>query len=143
MDKKELFIQQNLSIPLHEIVITTGRSGGPGGQHVNVTNTKVTIHWNVQTTKALSDAQRMRVLEKLKTHISDDGNLVIHSSESRSQLHNKRAALDRLVNLVRCALHVPKKRTATKVPASVVRARRETKERRSLTKKLRSKIVLD
>ncbi len=124
-------------IPLHEIEITSSRSGGAGGQHVNKTNTRITVRWNAKNSVALDDEQKARVLEKLQSTLTTDGDLIIHSSESRSQEHNKKAALDRLNTIVNKALVVPKKRRATKISKTAHEKRLQSKARHSMIKKLR------
>lgn len=142
--EKDIFIKNGLTIPVHEVEITTSRSGGPGGQHVNKSDTRVSIRWNVYNTKVLSDEQKMRVLNNLKARLTSAGDLIISSSESRSQLQNKEAALTRLSQELRTALHVPKKRTKTRVSQAKKEERVHAKRQRAEIKKMRSKkIVLD
>ncbi len=137
--KHDIPIKNGIVIPGHEVEITASRSGGAGGQHVNKTSTRITVRWNVKTTSALTDEQKERVLAKLESHLTADGDLIIHSSESRSQDQNKRMALDRLAYQVRAALHVPKKRMATKVSKGAKETRLQSKSRRGFIKKMRSK----
>jgi len=126
-------------IPNHEVEIATSRAGGPGGQHVNKTDTRITVRWNVRNTTALSPEQKERVLARLASQLTTEGELVLHNSESRSQQHNKKRALEQLVQRVRAALRVPKKRMKTKVSASAVEARLRSKQHRSDVKKMRRK----
>lgn len=88
--KEDLPIKNGIVIPSHELEITSSRAGGPGGQHVNKTSTRISIRWNIKTTNALTDEQKERVLEKLQSHLTTQGDLIIHSSESRSQFQNKK-----------------------------------------------------
>lgn len=132
-------VKNGIVIPEHELEITTSRAGGPGGQHVNKTDTKITVRWNVKTTTALDEIQKARVLENLKAKLTEDGDLVITNNETRSQSHNKKLALDHLAREIRKALHVPKKRMKTRVPQIVKESRLQEKARRSDIKKLRSK----
>src|ERR1700733_7768175 len=99
--KNDLFIKNNIIIPESELAITTSRAGGPGGQHVNKTDTRITIHWNIKTTIALNEEQKNYILEKLQSRITEDGDLIIHNSESRSQAQNKKNALNNLAAIVR------------------------------------------
>ena len=133
----DLFITQLISIPFSELEITTSRSSGPGGQHVNKTDSRVTVRWNVQKTAILSEEQRARVLTKLQSHISADGDFAVHCDVHRSQLQNKTDALKRLAKEIHKALSVPKKRMKTKIPRSAKQARVDTKKRHGLIKKLR------
>lgn len=136
-----LKIKSDLAIPVHEIEITTSRSGGPGGQHVNKTSTRISVRWNIPATQSFSSEQKNRLLEKLATKITSEGDLIIHSSASRSQLQNKQAALRNLANLVRQALHVPKRRMKTKLPKAAKEARLQAKSHHSNIKKLRNKPI--
>jgi ribosome-associated protein len=135
----DVLVKEGIVIPDHEIEITASRSGGAGGQHVNKSNTKIVLRWNVRTTSALTDEQKARILEKLQSQLTEDGDLVIHSSEGRSQDQNKKAAFSRLANIVRSALHVPKKRMKTKISQAIKETRLKTKAHRSMIKKMRSK----
>lgn len=137
--KNDLSVKNGIVIPDHELEIATSRAGGPGGQHVNKTDTRITVRWNVNKTIALSEAQKERVLQNLQSRLTSEGDLIIHNSASRSQLQNKQMALAQLANEVRKALHVPKKRMATRVSRSVKESRLKVKAIRSTVKKLRSK----
>ncbi len=135
----DLFVKNGISIPMRELEVTTSRSGGPGGQHVNKTDTRITVRWNVKMTSALNEEQKERVLQNLQTRLTGDGDLIVHNSESRSQQQNKQMALIQLAQDVRKALHVPKKRTATRVSRSVKAARVDEKTHRGSIKKMRNK----
>ncbi len=139
--QEDLKIKEGIIIPAHELEITSSRSGGAGGQHVNKTNSRVTLRWNVQKTSALTEQQKAQVLEKL--HTTAEGDLIIHNSESRSQHQNKELALKRLANEIRRALYVPKKRMATRPTKSAVEKRLHSKSVRSAIKKIRNKKVFE
>jgi len=141
--KHDVPIKDGIVIPEHELEITASRAGGPGGQHVNKTSTRVTVRWNVKTTSALDDLQKERVLKKLDTRLTLDGDLIIHNSASRSQQQNKDMALARLAQEVRNALHVPKVRMKTRVAKSAQEARLQEKSHRGAVKKMRSKKFSD
>ena len=139
MIKNDLFIKNGVSIPLNELEITASRASGPGGQHVNKTDSRITIRWNVFMTKIFTEEQKMRVSQNLHLRLTSNGDLIVHNSESRSQQQNKQLALQQLAQIVRKALFIPKKRMATKVSSAVKAARLDAKTHRSSIKKLRSK----
>jgi ribosome-associated protein len=138
-----LFINHTIAIPEQELEITASRSGGAGGQHVNKTDTKITIRWNIKNSSALTQEQKQRIAEKLQSRITEDGDLIVHNSESRSQGQNKKNALNNLAAIIRGALHVAKKRIATKIPKALKEARLKSKAHRSTTKKMRSKKIFE
>lgn len=135
----DIFMQEEIIIPEHELEISTSRSGGAGGQHVNKTESKVTVRWNIKTSNAITDEQKARIIKNLGTRLTENGDFIIHSSESRSQQHNRMAALKRLEKEIKKALHVPKKRMKTRVSKQAKEARLQEKKYRSSIKKLRSR----
>lgn len=137
--KNDVRITDLITIPEHELEISASRSGGAGGQHVNKTNTRVTVRWNVKTTAVLSPEQKERVLTKLQSHVTTDGDIIIHSSASRSQLQNKKSALAQLAQLVRTALYVAKKRMQSRTPKRIIEQRLHAKTQRGSLKKMRNK----
>ena len=141
--KNDLTIKNGIIIPENELEITASRSGGPGGQHVNKTSSKITVRWNVKSSSALSDEQKLRVLEKLQTRLTIDGDLIVHNSSTRSQEQNRKLALDKLADEIKKALYVSKKRMATRISKSGKEARLKSKSHRSMTKKLRSQNFQD
>lgn len=133
----DIFVQEGVIIPEHELEISTSKSGGAGGQHVNKTESKITIRWNVKESNAITHEQKMRIIQNLGSRLTENGDFIIHSSESRSQQHNKMAALKRLEKEIKKALYMPKKRMKTRVSKSSKEARLQSKKIRSSVKKLR------
>lgn len=141
--KNDLFIKNSITIPDHELEITTSRAGGPGGQHVNKTDTRITVRWNIKSSQTLTEEQKIRVLEKLHNRLTSDGDLIVHNSASRSQTQNKKNALSILAQEIRDALYIKTKRIATNIPKALKEARLKTKSHRSSIKKMRSKRIED
>ena len=133
----DLRVNDTVSIPRAELAFRATKSGGPGGQHVNTSSTRIELLWNPSTSAALDDAARARVLEKLKSRLDADGNVRVVASDSRSQRQNRVAAEERLTELVRAALVIPRKRKATKPSRASKAARLEDKKKRSATKAMR------
>lgn len=126
----DLPVNPRLTIPGEELEVATSRSGGPGGQSVNTTDSRVTVRWNVQTSRVLTDEDRARLFEKLGARLTREGEVMVSVSDDRSQLVNRGLARDRLAALVAQALVVPRVRRAT-------RPTRGSKERRIAEKKRR------
>jgi ribosome-associated protein len=127
----------HVRIPDDEVEVRASRASGPGGQGVNTTDSKVEVRWDVRTSRALTDAQRTRVLERLGPRLTADGVLILRSQEHRSQHRNREAALARLGALVAEAVEPPRLRRATR-PTRASRERRlESKRARARTKRLR------
>lgn len=138
-DGRTLSVDATHSIPLDEIEVKATRSGGPGGQHVNVTSTRVEVRWNPARSRALTDEEKERVLARLGTRLDRRGWLRIAASDTRSQRQNRDLALQRLASAVAGALKVPKKRRPTKPTAASREQRLTIKRRRSEIKRQRGK----
>jgi ribosome-associated protein len=138
----DLPVGHGLVVPGEELVERHSHAGGPGGQGVNTSSTRVTLRWNVRSS-TLAPRLRERLLEKLANRVTNDGEIVVHASEHRSQLMNREAARERLAAIVRDALAVPKKRRATKPSRASKQARVEKKKARSQTKRLRGRVSED
>jgi ribosome-associated protein len=124
-------VTRSVALPVSEVELRFSRSSGPGGQHANTSETRVEAIFDVESSSALSDAQKRRVLAKAGP------TLRAIAQDERSQLRNRELAIERLVEQLRQALKVERRRVATK-PTKASRERRlETKKRRSQTKKLR------
>jgi ribosome-associated protein len=129
-----------LIIPRSELEYRATRSGGPGGQHVNTSSTRIELTWNVQTTPSLDDAQRARVSEKLANRIDERGVLRLTSSGSRSQHQNREDVTERFARLIAQALHQPRPRKKTRPSRAAKEARLQSKKRRSRTKEQRRSV---
>lgn len=133
----ELRVTGAVRIPLREIVVRASRSSGPGGQHANVTASRIEATFDVRASEALTDAQRTRILEQL-------GPLVrAVAQDARSQSRNRELALERLAARLRGALHVPKDRRATRPTRGSQRRRVEAKGRRGQLKQSRRRPSTD
>ena len=132
-----LRLSEAVAIPRAELVYRASRAGGAGGQHVNTSSTRIELLWNVRATQALDEAQRARVASKLASRLDGEGWLRIVSSARRSQLQNREAAEERLLELIRGALTVPKRRKATKPSRGAKEARLSEKKKRGDTKRQR------
>jgi ribosome-associated protein len=124
-------VTRSVVLPLSEVELRFSRSSGPGGQHANTSETRVEAILDVEASSALTAAQKRRVVAKAGP------TLRAIAQDERSQLRNRELAIERLVEQLRQALKVERRRVATK-PTKASRERRlETKKRRSQTKKLR------
>ena len=132
-----LVISPDLRIPLSELQYRASRSGGPGGQHVNTSSTRVEVTWDVGASPSLSPEQRARLLQQLAPRLDTAGQLRLVSSGTRSQSRNKDDVTNRLRSTVAAALVVRKKRKATKPSPAAKAARLEAKRKRSATKRHR------
>jgi len=130
-------INNSLSIPEDELIITASRSSGPGGQNVNKVATKITLRFNVNKTASLTDEQKGRVRSKLKNIINKKGCIVLHEEARRSQAANRTRIIDKFSALMERALMVPKKRVPTMVSRAQKKRRREEKKIHSRIKKFR------
>jgi ribosome-associated protein len=138
-----LEVNESLSIPRSELDVRVSRSSGAGGQHVNKTSSRVEIFWNIRDSRALTDEQRSRLLEKLVSRLTTEGSIRIVASDMRSQTRNRELAEERLVETVRRGLIVPKKRRATRPTRASKEARLESKKRQSHKKSERRKNSFD
>jgi ribosome-associated protein len=119
----ELRIDDRLSIPLAEIELRTSRSSGPGGQHANVTASRVEAVFDVEGSRTLDDLQRSRLLERAGTTVT------AVAQDARGQSRNRELALQRLAGKIAAGLTVPRSRRATR-PTKASRRRRLEQKRR-------------
>ena len=136
-------MSRGVVIPWYEVVVRTTRSSGAGGQHINKTESRVELVWNVQTSQALTEEQRTRILARLAGKLTSEGELRVVASDTRSQYQNRELAQARLSEMVRRALVVPKVRKPTAPSRAAKRARLEEKRRRGEQKRARGRPVDD
>src|SRR5262245_35561291 len=136
-------VNDELTIPVEALTFTASRSGGPGGQHVNKTSSRVTLRVDLARGGFLTEGQPSRLLEKLGARIAADGTVRVVAQTSRSQHANRRAAEERLAALFAGALAPELPRVGTKVPKRSKAARLDTKKKRSAVKRLRSRATED
>ena len=138
-----LFVASGVEIPDSDLSVAFTRSPGPGGQNVNKVASAVQLRFALAANSTLRPDVKSRLRALAGKRVTDDGELLIVSRESRSQEQNRRLAEERLVDLVRRALVTPRKRVATK-PTRASRERRlEVKFRSQKTKRLRGKVRFD
>ena len=133
----KLIINESISIPLEELLFTATRSSGPGGQHVNKTNSKVQLQWNVATTKAINEDVKNRFVRSAGSLVGKNGLLTLSSQSSRHQLANRRDCIERLRVMILDATKAPKRRKPTRPTLSSQRRKRQAKEMLARKKKLR------
>ena len=139
----DLVVSPALTIPAAELTWRFSRSSGPGGQHVNTSDSRVELSWNAAASAALSEQERLVLLRRLDRRLIA-GVLTVAASERRSQLRNREAALERLAALVSGALapEAPARRRTKPTRGSNFR-RLDAKKQRSATKRQRQRPPMD
>ena len=136
-------INDKLFIPESCLQFQASRSSGPGGQHVNKLNTRITLIFDLPNCPTLSDAHKQRLVKALAAWADREGRLHIASQRYRSQQANRQDALERLKTQMALALRPRLKRRKTAIPARAVEQRLERKKRHATIKKLRMPIKQD
>jgi ribosome-associated protein len=131
MPAESIRVTRSVTLPLREVELRTSRSSGPGGQHAQKTESRVEAVFDVEASEALTETQKRRVVAKAGPVLR------AVAQDERSQLRNRELAVERLVEQLRAALRVERKRIATKPSKAAVERRLEQKKRRAETKKLR------
>jgi ribosome-associated protein len=131
MDGESIRVTRSVSIPRGEIQLRFSRSSGPGGQHAQTSETRVEALFDVEASQALTDTQKRRVIAKAGATLS------AVAQDERSQARNRELATERLVEALRDALRVRRRRVATKPSAEARERRLAEKRRRAEAKRLR------
>ena len=139
-DETHLIVNDALAIPRAELAYQASRAGGPGGQHVNTSSTRIEVRWDVAGSPALSDAQRAQLLTRLAARLDTAGQLRLVAAGSRSQLRNREEVTERLRAVIADALKVRKSRRRTKVPRAAKERRLEMKKKRGDVKRMRGRV---
>jgi len=137
------YVNDDLTIPSSELVFRAARAGGPGGQHVNTSATRVELTWDVAESASLDESQRTRIMTRLRTRLDSRGVLRMVEGRRRSQLRNREAVTERFVQLIASALKIPKKRKKTRPPRGAAEKRIRDKKRRSDVKRRRGPVGSD
>jgi ribosome-associated protein len=134
-----LHVSRSINLPESELVVRFMRADGPGGQHVNRTESAVELRFDVLHSPSLPEDVRARLLARRDRRMTDEGVLVIQARRFRDQGRNREDARERLVEILRAALIVPKKRIATKPTRASQQRRLEGKQQRAKVKQGRSR----
>jgi ribosome-associated protein len=132
-------VSRSIILPESELVVRFLRADGPGGQHVNRTESAVELRFDVLHSPSLPDDVRARLLARRDRRLTDEGVLVIQARRFRDQGRNREDARERLVEIVRGALTAPKKRIATKPTRASKERRLDGKQQRAKLKQNRSR----
>jgi ribosome-associated protein len=136
-ERRGLEVRPGLILPEEELSLSFTHAGGPGGQNVNKVATRATLRFSVADSRVLSDADRTRLLERLKSRLTRTGEIVLHASSHREQRRNGREARARLVKILVAALAEKKTRRSTRPTRSSRERRLAEKRRRAEKKRLR------
>lgn len=130
-------LRYGVTVPAAELELRAARSGGPGGQSVNTTSSKVELRWSVADSGAVTETQRQRLLDRLGSRLTADGVLILQGSEHRSQHRNREAVVARFRAIVGEALEPPTPRRRTRPSRSAKQRRLQAKRHRGEVKRLR------
>jgi ribosome-associated protein len=138
-----LVINERLTLGGDELEITFARSGGPGGQHVNTTDTRVRLRFLLSTNTSLPDDAKERLRDRSRAWLTEDGDLVLTCDTTRSRLQNVEEARERLAEAIRAALVRPKVRRPTRPTRSSQHRRLSEKKGRKDVKAGRGRVRED
>lgn len=124
---------------IRELEFRTSRASGPGGQHVNTTESRVELLWIPRDSACLNEVQKLMLTARLKKRISNEGILLMVSEKYRSQHRNRADVIERFLDLISASLVPVKKRKATRPTRSSVEKRIQSKKIRGEIKKTRRK----
>jgi ribosome-associated protein len=130
-------VTDRVSIPVDELEFRVSRSSGPGGQGVNTTDSRVELRFDLAGSPSLSAEDKELAARRLRGRLSQDGILRVVAQTQRSQLANRRAAVERFAELLAAALAVPRARRPTRPSRAATARRVAAKQRRAATKRLR------
>jgi ribosome-associated protein len=136
----DLIVRRDLVIPGAELRESASRAGGPGGQNVDKTSTRVTLRWCVTESAALTATQRARLLRRLASRLTRRGELIVHARRFRSRPRNRQLARERIGELVREALAVRRPRVATRASRAARARTLAEKRRRAAVKRQRGRV---
>ncbi|MBK7875038.1 MAG: aminoacyl-tRNA hydrolase [Planctomycetes bacterium] len=136
-EREPLEIRPGVVIPEWELRPEFSRASGPGGQNVNKVETRAVLRFDVARSTAFRPEQRARLLERLASRLTNQGELLVACTEHRSQERNLAGARERLATILRAALHVDAPRRPSRPTRGSVRRRLEQKRKRSGTKRAR------
>ncbi len=128
------------SLLTRELIFTTSRSSGPGGQNVNKVETKVVLKWDVVHSTVITQEEREIILRKLHTRMTTEGVLILTAQDKRSQLQNKAEVIKKLETTLVKAFEKKKARKKTKPSKGAVQKRIDSKKQNSEKKKWRQKM---
>jgi len=128
---------------ISELGFKAVRSSGSGGQHVNKVATKVELYFDLGNSPNLTDKEKLKLKEFLRTKLSKDHVLILHCSETRSQQKNKELVIAKFLELIEKGLKEQKKRVPTKIPKAVIKKRLQNKSKQSEKKASRKKPNID
>ncbi|HZD10722.1 MAG TPA: alternative ribosome rescue aminoacyl-tRNA hydrolase ArfB [Candidatus Binatia bacterium] len=138
-EESDVVLENGLTIPAWELTFSFSPSGGPGGQHANRSATRVTLFFDVAHSPSLDEAQRERLLKRLRSRLDQDGMLQLSTQDTRSQHRNREIVVQRFAELLYEALKPRKRRRKTKPSAAANERRLRDKKQRGQRKKERGR----